>query len=470
MLVHESVRVDDHADLALRINTMWHQAGYASAVGHQRLEALWLADFAPVCEARADGLPVPASYDELRPYVSGARQRIGSGGNPVIIVNGDSDKYFEQLGLDFDRTPHVWKILVGGTKLSRGFTIEGLTTTYYRRTTQQADTLMQMGRWFGFRPGYRDLVRLYIGRKEALNKTRTVDLYEAFEAICQDEEAFRAQLAQYAVMLDGKPQMTPSQVRPLVSQHLALMRPAARNKMHHSELVEIRSPGQAIEPAAYPQNSAAIRRNIERWRPLLPVFGSELRTAALPPDNSTLLARSFQVKAAVFSHSALIGVLSQLEWEGDNHFAPHLNYLTQLDGTLAKVDDWLLVAPQTSAARRVEARILESEPCSLVRRSRQLGKVSFGRISGLEHRRWAQGLVDRAGTSTEGTTASDLRVGPRRGVVLLYPVVEASNDDELRTAVTQGAADPARTIFAFSVISPTAANDSSRRLLRYRAK
>ncbi len=194
MLVHQSVRRDDHADLALRINSMWHQSGYSSVDGHTRLRGLWQTDFQKVSAARGADLPNPGSYEELRPYVSRARQMIGSGGNPVVIVNGDTDRYFEQLDLDFDRTPHVWKILVGGTKLSRGFTVEGLTITYYRRTARQADSLMQMGRWFGFRPGYRDLVRLYIGREERLTRTRTVDLYQAFEAVCRDEELFRQEL------------------------------------------------------------------------------------------------------------------------------------------------------------------------------------------------------------------------------------------------------------------------------------
>lgn len=45
-------------------------------------------------------------------------------------------------------------IVVGGNTLSRGLTLEGLTTTYFLRTTNQADTLMQMGRWFGYRKGY----------------------------------------------------------------------------------------------------------------------------------------------------------------------------------------------------------------------------------------------------------------------------------------------------------------------------
>ena len=53
---------------------------------------------------------------------------------------------------------------------------------------------MQMGRWFGFRAGYRDLVRLYIGRSGSGHKTSTYDLYKAFEAACRSEELFRDEI------------------------------------------------------------------------------------------------------------------------------------------------------------------------------------------------------------------------------------------------------------------------------------
>ena len=52
-------------------------------------------------------------------------------------------------------------IAVGGDKLSRGLTLEGLSVSYYLRASRMYDTLMQMGRWFGYRPGYLDLCRLY---------------------------------------------------------------------------------------------------------------------------------------------------------------------------------------------------------------------------------------------------------------------------------------------------------------------
>lgn len=76
----------------------------------------------------------------------------------VMEINGESedvlnyDNYIEK-GLNV--------IAVGGNKLSRGLTLEGLTISYYYRGTSMYDTLLQMGRWFGYRTGYMDLCRIY---------------------------------------------------------------------------------------------------------------------------------------------------------------------------------------------------------------------------------------------------------------------------------------------------------------------
>lgn len=460
MLVHESVQQREHAALALRINSMWHQSAYTGQEGHSRLATLLAADFHKYAD---EELPTPSSYDDLKPYVSRARQLINSGGEPVIIVNGATDRDYEQPELDFDRTPHVWKILVGGTKLARGFTVEGLTVTYYRRTAQQADTMMQMGRWFGFRPGYRDLVRLYIGREVPMGKKKTVDLYEAFEAICRDEETFRAQLARYATLVDGKPQVTPAQIPPLVSQHLSWLKPAARNKMFNAELVEIRSPGQPIEPAAYPADAAATGRNTERWRCVLQALDSTPVTLTNPSDKTSSLSRSFSAFTANISHAELVSVLSALEWDRPELFRPHLTYLSQLDGKLAKVNDWLVIVPQLSRSNRTEASILGSVPLSLARRSRQAGKTVFGRISGVEHRTSAQRIID-------GPGSADLSISSATGVMLLYPVVESQSDAETSAAAPQGIADPSKVTMAFTLIPPKSAIDSARQLLRFQAK
>ncbi len=56
-------------------------------------------------------------------------------------------------------------IAVGGNSLSRGLTLEGLCVTYFHRNTKMYDTLMQMGRWFGYRPNYGDLVKIWMSEE-----------------------------------------------------------------------------------------------------------------------------------------------------------------------------------------------------------------------------------------------------------------------------------------------------------------
>ena len=79
----------------------------------------------------------------------------------LIKLNGDSDDYLnykknKKLGLSV--------IAIGGDRLSRGVTLEGLCSTYFLRApfTHTADTLTQMGRWYGYRNGYEDLCRVYM--------------------------------------------------------------------------------------------------------------------------------------------------------------------------------------------------------------------------------------------------------------------------------------------------------------------
>jgi len=72
-------------------------------------------------------------------------------------------------------------IAIGGNRLSRGFTLEGLSINYFVRSTDYSDALLQMGRWFGYRPGYLDCCKLFI-TNDSMNKydlvTRTIEELE----------------------------------------------------------------------------------------------------------------------------------------------------------------------------------------------------------------------------------------------------------------------------------------------------
>ncbi|GLP65544.1 hypothetical protein TUSST3_21640 [Streptomyces sp. TUS-ST3] len=455
MLVHESVRMAEHAELAERIRGLWNKAAYTGPAGHARLEALFSADFRPYLDQT---LPSPVAYADLKKYVSRAHQLISRGGTPVIVVNGASERDYDQPDLDFDRTPNVWKILVGGTKLSRGFTVEGLTITYYRRTTQQADTLMQMGRWFGFRPAYRDLVRLYIGREESLGRGRnakTVDLYEAFGAICLDEELFREELQRYAPLVDGRPQVTPAQIPPLVAQHLPWVKPSARNKMFNAELVELRSPGAWVEPTAYPDMPEQLAHNTECWEPVL----ASLSDA--PVQLSVGNASGYQARVGTVSHEMLMTVLCDLRWSTPSQFSPHLEFLLRAGQQPAAIDDWFVITPLQSASRRHEARILGHGPFTPARRTRRRGSL-FGAISEPKHRSAALRIAGVVTTAASAVVEAGVR--PRRGALVLYPVVESD-----LSLTADGAVDPRDLVMAFAFVAPTSSVGPDRPLVRFRA-
>lgn len=109
----------------------------------------------------------------------------------------------------------VTEIAIGGDKLSRGLTLEGLSVSYYLRSAHMYDTLMQMGRWFGYRVGYNDLCRLYTTeeliewyRHIALANRELSDAFDYMEAVDSTPEKFglrvRSHPGQLAVTSAGK--------------------------------------------------------------------------------------------------------------------------------------------------------------------------------------------------------------------------------------------------------------------------
>ena len=81
----------------------------------------------------------------------------------IKILNGKSDDTLDYENFFNENNFGLHTIVIGGDKLSRGITLEGLSISYFLRSAKMPmyDTLMQMGRWFGYRMGYEDLCRLY---------------------------------------------------------------------------------------------------------------------------------------------------------------------------------------------------------------------------------------------------------------------------------------------------------------------
>jgi Z1 domain len=445
MLVHESVKQADHLQLAEEIRRLWRDAGYYGASGQDRLKKLFETDVEEVMAARHEGEQVPGGFSDIKPFIGTVVARIeGGADDPVLIVNGDKEAAKEEV--DFD-SRGVWRILIGGAKLSRGFTVEGLTVSYYRRLTRQADTLMQMGRWFGFRDGYKDLVRLYIDRGGSGGATTDFDLYRAFEAACRSEELFRTELARYAKVENGVPTITPSEVPPLVAQHLGWLKPAASNKMYNAQLVERRSPGERLEPSGYPEAVEAIRQNTQTLSPLIATADTD--------GNFTQGSRPLPARYGLIDHGAFVALLKKLRWQPDDHFAADLTWLEGLDPS--QIEDWAVVLPQ-HVGKGPKRTIEGLGSLSVFRRRRRRGPL-FGAISDPKHRPVAERI---AGVGDLADPLAESLHQERRGAVLVYPVVEYEEDDEIPAELDDG-----KVVIALVFVAPTSTGSPDGRLIQF---
>jgi len=82
----------------------------------------------------------------------------------VYVINSKSDESLDYKKAE-DNDESLTAIAIGGLSLSRGLTLEGLMVSYMYRNTKMYDTLMQMGRWFGYRDKYEDVCRVYLSKE-----------------------------------------------------------------------------------------------------------------------------------------------------------------------------------------------------------------------------------------------------------------------------------------------------------------
>jgi hypothetical protein len=115
----------------------------------QRLEQRWESEFRPITRAQRPDSDI--DFTTLEPHIGPFLEAVQV--REINSATGDV--------LDYDRDPTLKAIAVGGNRLSRGLTLEGLLVSFFIRRSVTFDTLMQMGRWFGFREGYEDLCRIY---------------------------------------------------------------------------------------------------------------------------------------------------------------------------------------------------------------------------------------------------------------------------------------------------------------------
>lgn len=155
-------------------------------------------------------------------------------------------------------------IIVGGSTLSRGLTIEGLVSTYFLRATTAADSLMQMGRWFGYRKGYELFPRIWM----------TENTYEKFCFLTTLEEELRNELEEFSI---GN--KNPLEVGPRIKNtpKVSWLRVTAKNKMQSAQEIDMDFTGTSIQTIHFENNKEILQRNIDLTENFLETYCGEPR-------------------------------------------------------------------------------------------------------------------------------------------------------------------------------------------------
>ena len=224
------------------------------------LEALWKDDFEPTCVEiakvlpDAEGVPPTPSWDDVLAALPDVLADID-----VRMINGTAK---DALDYAEKRAKGLKVIAIGGDKLARGLTLEGLCVSYFVRTSKMYDTLMQMGRWFGYRPGYIDLCRLYT----------TKDLVEWFGHIADASEELREEFD--AMAESGA---TPKEYGLKVQSHPVLM-VTSPLKMRSAKNLQLSFSGESLETVALHKDPAILKRNLDAADRLIATMGAPSET------------------------------------------------------------------------------------------------------------------------------------------------------------------------------------------------
>lgn len=259
MLIHTTQKIAQQNGLgevveeALRdIRNAWR---YETDSIRPRLIERWNEHFRPVTVGFDAGLDRP--FSDIEPFLSDLLRAPDA--IELLVLNSSSKDV-----LNYEESPVGKIVLVGGNRLSRGLTLEDLTVSFYVREANNYDTLLQMGRWFGYRSDFVDLTRLWT----------TDELVSRFRHLALVEEDLRDQIAIYE-----REHLTPRDVAPKIRSHPAML-VTARNRMGTAESVRQSYAGELLQTIRFRLgNDEWLQNNYDRTKELLNSLGPPNGTA-----------------------------------------------------------------------------------------------------------------------------------------------------------------------------------------------
>ena len=207
----------------------------------RELEKLW-ADEVEIVDAGRFGNK-QVTFEMLRPVLAEV-----AGSIEIKVENWRS-----QDRIDYTAARRRY-IVVGGNVLARGLTLAGLVVSFFMRTSSQYDTLMQMGRWFGYRRGYEDLPRIWMEE----------DVRDDFFNLATVEEEIRRDIETYAID-NVKPSEFATRIRKIPG--LAI---TARSKLRNVRTATIGYEGEHVQTIKFRRSDGnVLKANWEAGHTLL---------------------------------------------------------------------------------------------------------------------------------------------------------------------------------------------------------
>jgi Z1 domain len=212
--------------------------GYAPDQVIDEFETLWNTDFEPTIHKFSELDLIPVSWKQVERELHTAASKI-----EVRKINGTAKDTLQYL----EHKEGLSVICIGGDKLSRGLTLEGLSVSYYLRASTMYDTLMQMGRWFGYRPGYVDLCRLYT----------TSELVGWYRDIAAADEELRQMFEDMAAQ-----EKTPEDYGLGVRKHPEGLTITAAAKMRYAQTIKVSYSNYIAETVVFFDDSQVNQQNL----------------------------------------------------------------------------------------------------------------------------------------------------------------------------------------------------------------
>ena len=383
-------------------------------------------------ECRALGYPVPGALPSFESIVDSIRAVLADGWLSVRVVNGKANSIPKWEG-EGATEPHLKSIIIGGNLLSRGLTMPNLLTSYFMRRPEQADTMLQMARWLGYRRSIAYLLSVYS------SKGTHADL----SSISAAEQDIRNQIAE--MRRQGK--------RPIDFQFIVRIRegliPTRARAMHNADQHAISSSyaGELLETYCFDENDIKSLKVITDNNEAL--FKSVISTSGVTrikglKDGTHIFkvngadAVSFIEQLSLSGDEPCFGINSN----GVNNRELFLEYIRRriANGELSVWDFVVMGRKRSADLLYPDIKLFDDFSVTPIQRGRELnGNVRLGRINNLgvgtdEYDATvgkARTLLDSKLRSLSESTSNGSLIRSLRpaqeGRIFIYPITKYSN-------------------------------------------